>query len=495
MSHYRCNVCRVFEYDSERGDSVTNIKPGTLPLDFPDDWRCPICHSKKTHLEKLEETKHFKRSVHTITCPVCGAKTEITIANPELSDVGGYLGDWRRGSDEIENSMEIIHKISANGESVIEPMRSRKSNILWDDILILGAQLKKIPLNHNAFVSTKTIIGPKALKPLIIETPIIITHMSFGALSKEMKLALAKGSSGAKTAIGSGEGGILKEEFENSYKYIFEYVPNGYSVTDDNLKKVDAVEIKIGQSAKPGMGGEIPAEKVTAEIANIRGFPQGTDIISPANYEDIKTGDDLKRKVDWLREKSGGKPIGIKLAAGNIEGDLEVAVYACPDFITVDGRPGATGAAKKIIKDATSVPTIYALYRARKYLDFVGAADISLIITGGLRISSDFAKAIAIGADAVAIGTSALMSAACQQYRLCDTGKCPVGVTTQSAELRKRLKVDISAKKVENFLQVSTEELKEFSRLTGNNDVHEMSVLDLCTTSSEISENTNIPHV
>ena len=220
------------------------------------------------------------------------------------------------------------------------------------------------------------------------------------------------------------------------------------------------------------MGGRLPAEKVTAEIAAMRGYPEGSDILSPAAFEDILNRDDLKEKVRWLREKSGGRPIGVKIAAGDIEEDLEVILYAEPDYITIDGRPGATAAALKYIKAATSVPTIFALYRARKYLDEHGAKDVSLVITGGLRVSSDFAKALALGADAVAIGTAALMACACQQYRLCHTGLCPVGVTTQKPELRRRLQPDISARQLEHFLRVSTDELRDFARLTGNDDVH-----------------------
>ncbi len=170
-------------------------------------------------------------------------------------------------------------------------------------------------------------------------------------------------------------------------------------------------------------------------------------------------------------------------------------VYAEPDFITIDGRPGATGAALKYIKASTSVPTLFALYRARKYLDENNIRDVSLVITGGLRVSSDFAKALCLGADAIAVGTAALMACACQQYRICDTGNCPVGVTTQKPELRERLKSDISAKRLENFLRVSTEELRDFARLTGNDDVHALSIRNICTTNSEISNHTEIPHV
>ncbi|SES90653.1 Glutamate synthase domain-containing protein 2 [Methanococcoides vulcani] len=496
MTEYRCNVCGAFEYDDTRGDSNTGIKPGTKPEDFPDDWRCPICGADKNHQMPVEKEEIEEiTSQEIVTCPKCGQKSKITVSEFEKVDISGYLGEWRRTSDITEPYMEDIHKISVTGESILEPMRTTQDVISWNDILVKGAQLAKMPLNEDEAVNTTTVIGPKAKHPLVIETPVFITHMSYGALSSEIKQALAMGSAAVKTAMCSGEGGILKESMEKAHKYIFEYVPNRYSVTEENLKKVDAIEIKIGQSAKPGMGGHLPAEKVTKELADIRGFPEGTDIVSPAHFDDIRNKDDLKAKVDWLRETSGGKPIGIKMAAGNIEADLEVAVYAGADFITIDGRPGATAAALKFVKNTTSIPTIFALYRARKFLDEKDIKDISLIITGGLRVSSDLAKALALGADAIAIGTAALMACACQQYRLCDTGKCPVGVTTQDPELRSRLKIDISAKKLENFLRVSTEELENFARLTGNDDVHKLSINDLCTTNSEISDHTEIEHV
>jgi glutamate synthase domain-containing protein 2 len=492
---YRCNICNVFEYDVSRGNSVTDIKPGTNPEDFPAGWACPICGADKSHIVPVKEEVQETKEEEIITCEKCGSKTKITLAHFEKSDLERYLGEWQREADDFESSMASVHRISVTEEPMVQPMRTQKIAISWDDILIRGAQLAKLPLNKTDPVNTQTVIGPNAKLPLTIETPIYITHMSFGALSKEIKIALSKGSAAVKTAMCSGEGGILKESKENAHKYIFEYVPNKYSVTDENLQSVDAIEIKIGQSAKPGMGGHLPAEKVTDEIAKIRGFPPGTDIVSPSHFDDIRTKDDLKKKVDWLRDKSKGRPIGIKLAAGNIEADIEVAIYAKPDFITIDGRPGATAAAPQFVKDATSIPTIFALYRARKFLDRKGISDISLVITGGLRISSDFAKAMAMGADAIAIGSAALMACACQQYRMCDTGKCPVGVTTQDPELRKRLNIDLSAKKLENYLKISTEELKDFARLTGNADVHNLCINDICTINSEISNHTEIMHV
>jgi glutamate synthase domain-containing protein 2/rubredoxin len=488
---YLCDVCKVFEYDDARGYSPSNIHPGTDPKDFPEDWECPICASDSTHLQPMVEERIEEV---TFLCPHCG-KTSSMVTKVEGGESELYLGEWRRGSDDLEVHMADIHSMADTNEYIMEPMRTTLPVISWDDILIKGAQLARIPLNDEVEVNTRTVIGPRTMKPMVIDTPILVTHMSFGALSREVKLAIAKGTAMVGTAMGSGEGGILEDALASSHRYIFEYVPNRYSVTEENLRRVDAIEIKVGQSTKPGMGAHLPAEKVTAEIARIRGTNEGSDVISPASFEDIRSPEDLRAKLDWLRRRSEGRPIGIKLAAGNIEEDLAVALQARPDFVTIDGRPGATAASPKFIKQATSMPTIFALHRARKFLDEMGADDVSLIITGGLRVSKDFAKALAMGADAVAIGTAALMACACQQYRLCDTGKCPVGVTTQDEGPRSRLWPDISAKRLANFLNVSTRELRDFARLTGNDDVHGLGVSDLCTVNSEISSHTDIEHV
>ena len=470
MSQYTCGVCG-YVYDEEA--------EGAAFSDLPDDWSCPICDAEKAEFEAEE-------SAPETPSPEPGEKTEETAE---------YLAAWKRTADEVEPYMADIHRMAETGASISEPMRTRLKLFSWDEILIKGAQLAKIPLDEDAPVDTRTVIGPRAKQPLVIETPVYVTHMSFGALSKEAKLSLARGSAAAYTAMCSGEGGILPESMASAYRYIFEYVPNKYSATDENLRQADAIEIKIGQSAKPGVGGHLPGNKVTDEIAAIRGFPAGADIISPAHFDDINNRDDLKAKVAWLREKSAGRPIGIKLAAGNIEADLEVALYAEPDFITLDGREGGTGSAPKFIKDASSVPTPFALHRARKWLDAKQAAGVSLLITGGFRISADMAKALALGADAVAIGTAAMIAIGCQQYRICNTGKCPVGITTHDPELRARLSVDKSAERLANFIQASTGELAEFARMTGNDDVHALSIEDLCTTNSEISGHTAIEHV
>ena len=469
MAVYKCSVCDT-EYDEE--------KEGVTWDQVSDDWACDVCESGKPLFRPVVDGPSSSDSPAAVASPAAG-QSEV----------------FEKMFDDFETYMADIHAIAESGESIIEPMRTRKPTFSWDDILIKGVQLAKIPLNQDHPVSIQTTIGPGAKQPLVIESPIYITHMSFGALSKEAKLALAKGSAAVKTAMCSGEGGILPDSHQSSYKYIFEYVPNKYSASEENLKQVDAIEIKFGQSAKPGMGGHLPGNKVTKEIAEIRGFKEGTDIISPAHFDDIKTKEELKKKVQWLRKTSEGRPIGIKFAAGHIEEDLEVALFAGPDFITIDGRAGATGASPKFVKAAASIPTMFALHRARKFLDAKGAEKVSLVITGGLRISADFAKALALGADAIAIGTTALMAIGCRQYRICNTGKCPTGIATQDPSLRSRFDIEASAKRLENFLRVSNEELKDFARLTGNDDVQKLSVIDLCTTNSEISGHTEIEHV
>ena len=468
FSVYECKLCSYI-YDEQ--------KEGTAWEDLDDDWRCPVCGSRK------DAFKIIKTS----------APKEPTAEPPKI-EIEDYLAEWQRLDDDIEKHMVDIHTMAVSGKTIIEPMRTRIPTFSWNELLFKGTQLTKLPLNKSQPVSTRTIIGPYASVPMVIESPVIVSHMSFGALSKEAKLSLSKGSAQIRTAMSSGEGGIIPESLDAAHKFIFEYVPNKYSTTDEYLSKVDAIEIKIGQSAKPGMGGHLPGHKVTKEIARVRGFREGRDIISPSHFPDIRDKDDLKSTVDDLRSRSGGKPIGIKLAAGHIEEDIDIALEAGADFITIDGRAGGTGAAPKVVKNVASIPTIFALARARKHLDSRGS-NASLIITGGLRVPSDFAKAIAMGADAVAIGTAAMMALGCQQYRICNTGKCPVGIATQDPALRARLNVDKSAARVANFFRTTNDELKDFARLTGNDDVHKLSTNDLCTTNSEISNHTVINHV
>ena len=465
---YVCSICG-YVYDEEKEGRPFS------ELDI-----CPICKQPADRFKPLEEP------------PANNAAIEASDVKSGDKGAPDYDPAYVR-NDSTARYMDEIHQMSVSGESLHAAMGTLLPMPKWEDILLLGAQLYPAPLNDSEEVSVRTVIGPKAKKPMVLESPIYVSHMSFGALSKEAKTALAMGSASVKTAMCSGEGGILPEEKQAAYKYIFEYIPNKYSVTDENLRNSDAIEIKIGQGTKPGMGGHLPGEKVTPEIAAVRGKNVGEDIQSPSKFAEVNSREDLKKMVDMLRERSEGRPIGIKLAAGNIEADLEYCLYAEPDFVTIDGRGGATGSSPFFLREATSVPTIYALSRARRYLDKVNS-DVSLVITGGLRVSSDFAKALAMGADAVAVASGALIALGCQQYRICGSGNCPVGIATQNPELRARLNVEAGAKRVANYLRVSTEEIKTFARISGVDDIHSLSLKNLVTIDSEISSYTGIAH-
>ena len=458
-------------------------------------YKCRVCGAI------YDEEKEGKPLSELECCPVCKQPVSCFQAVPDEGredSVKSYSGELDYDSATARRDpdcryMAQIHEMAVTGRTIGEAMCTKLPMPGWDDILMLGAQLNPPPLNDGDPVETTTVIGKNAKKPMVLESPVYISHMSFGALSREIKIALAQGSAMAKTAMCSGEGGILPEEKEAAYKYIFEYIPNKYSVTSENLQNSDAIEIKIGQGTKPGMGGHLPGEKVTAEIAEIRGKKQGEDIQSPSKFPELNSKEDLRDMVELLRDLSGGRPIGIKIAAGNIERDLEYCVFAGADFVTIDGRGGATGSSPLFLRESTSVPTIYALARARKYLDAV-QSDIALVITGGLRVSSDFAKALAMGADAVAIASAGLIAAACQQYRICGSGNCPVGVATQDQELRGRLKTSAAAQRVANFLNVSRKELEMFARITGNHSVHDLSMHNLVTLDRDIAEYTGIRH-
>ena len=460
MAIYQCSICGAIFDEEKEGRKLAELT------------ECPVCKQPISKFERIDGYEH----------PEAAVKPEGSLA---------YDPQYER-QDKDSRFMKEIHEMAVSGKSLDSSMGTRMPLPSWDNILLLGAQLNPPPLLDHDPVETRTVIGKHARKPMVLESPIYISHMSFGALSREAKIALSRGSAMAKTAMCSGEGGILPEEKAVAYQYIFEYIPNKYSVTDDNLRSADAIEIKIGQGTKPGMGGHLPGGKVTAEIAALRGKKLGEDIQSPSRFPEICSKEDLKAMVAMLRERSNGRPIGIKIAAGHIEQDLEHCIYAEPDFITIDGRGGATGSSPLLLRESTSVPTIYALSRARKYLDAM-QSDISLVITGGLRVSSDFAKALAMGADAVAIASAALIAAACQQYRICGTGYCPMGIATQKPELRARLDEDKAAQRVANFLNVSLKEIKTFARITGHTSVHDLSVTDLVTLDRDIATYTDIP--
>jgi len=391
-------------------------------------------------------------------------------------------------------NQDWVKKIQDRTKKV--PTASRRSNkwgkVSFEDLVFIPAQLAKRPVDYfQEKISSKIIIGKNSKKPIELETPIIIGAMSFGALSREAKIALAKASTLAGTVENTGEGGVLPEEREFSEKLIIQYSTGRFGITEEILKKADAIEIKIGQGAKPGQGGLLPAGKVTEEIAKIRNVPLGKDIHSPAYHLDIENMEDLKKKINWLRELTGGVPIIIKLAAGDIENDVKLAIKANPDIIAINGLEGGTGAAPEVMLDEVGLPTTVALVKAREVLDKLGAKQ-ELWIGGGLNKGGDFAKCLALGADAVFVATSLLVAMGCNRCGLCYLGNCNFGITTQNPELRKRLNIEEASKKVANYIKNCTEEIKMIAGACGESNIRNLNKGHLKALSSEIAKITKV---
>jgi glutamate synthase domain-containing protein 2/nitrite reductase/ring-hydroxylating ferredoxin subunit len=378
-------------------------------------------------------------------------------------------------------------KVSAMGVPLTDLPR-------WDDIQIVTAQLASKPLLDDAEVATDLTVGPNAKKPLSLNIPVIVSDMSFGALSQEAKISLAKGAELAGTGICSGEGGMLPEEQENNSRYFYELASAKFGWDISKVKNVQAFHFKGGQGAKTGTGGHLPGDKVSAKIAEVRGLNPGEAAISPSTFPDLNTPGDFKAIADEVRKASGGIPVGFKLSAQHIEKDIDFALEASADYIILDGRGGGTGAAPEIFKNNISVPTIPALARARKHLDSSGAGNITLFITGGLRTESDFIKALALGADGIAISNSALQAIGCLGMRACNTNNCPVGIATQKENLRSRLIVDSSANQLKNFLEATIELMKVLARACGHDHLSKFNIGDLTTFDHDMYRLAGIPY-
>jgi glutamate synthase domain-containing protein 2 len=364
----------------------------------------------------------------------------------------------------------------------------------WEDIQLLTAQLYKVPLLDDAPVGTQVVIGPNAKKPLVLERPLFVSDMSFGALSEEAKISLAKGAELAGTGICSGEGGMLPEEQAANSRYFYELASARFGYSMDKIQKCQAFHFKGGQGAKTGTGGHLPGSKVQGKIAEVRGLPEGESAISPSRFPDWENLEDYRKFAEEVREATGGIPIGVKLSAQHIERDIEAALEIGVDYIILDGRGGGTGAAPLIFRDNISVPTIPALARARHYLDQQGRSDVSLVITGGLRLPADFIKALAMGADAIAVSNSALQAIGCLGMRACHTNNCPVGIATQKPELRARLKIEKGAQQLNNFFQASTELMQVMARACGHDHLNQFSQDDLTTWKRDMAYLTGVKY-
>ena len=417
--------------------------------------------------------------------------------NPQPFNRESYLGlyaDTSHGTEEEPNNGLIaqyakdgLKKTGHHGK--VEAMGVPRDELpKWDDVQLLTAQLHKAPLLDQDGVGTDVIIGPNAQKPLRLKIPLFVSDMSFGALSEPAKVALARGAELAGTGICSGEGGMLPEEQAANSRYFYELASARFGFSWDKLNDVQAFHFKGGQGAKTGTGGHLPGNKVKGKIAEVRGLQPGQDAISPPRFPDWTEPSQIKEFADEVRDRTGGIPIGYKLSAQHIEKDIDAALEIGVDYIILDGRGGGTGAAPIIFRDNISVPTIPALARARRHLDALGRRDVTLVITGGLRKPADFIKAMALGADAIAVSNSAMQAIGCIAMRACHTNNCPVGIASQKPHLVSRLIVEKSARQLANFFEASVELMQVMARACGHDHLSKFNADDLTTWKREMSD-------
>ncbi|MDW3219834.1 MAG: glutamate synthase-related protein [Acidimicrobiales bacterium] len=430
-----------------------------------------------------------------------------TKEHPQPYDRDAYQGAYQDPhGDPAEPHVGLIRQLANEGLDYLGhhgPVTSmgvsREELPRWDDIQFVTAQLARKPQLDEVPVATDVVIGPNADSPLRLDIPLFVSDMSFGALSEEAKVALARGAELAGTGICSGEGGMLPEERDANSRYFYELASGKFGWSLDKVRPengggVQAFHFKLGQGAKTGTGGHLPGIKVQGKIAEVRGLEPGEDAISPSTFEDLDCEDDYRRLADEVREASGGVPIGVKLSAQHIEDDIDAALRVGVDYVILDGRGGGTGAAPVVFRDHISVPTIPALARARRHLDARGRQDITLVITGGLRTHTDFAKALALGADAVAVSNAAMQAIGCIGMRACSTNNCPVGIATQKPELRARLPVDEAADRLHRFFAASVELMGVLARACGHTHLDEFCRDDLTTFDREMAHLTGIAY-
>jgi glutamate synthase domain-containing protein 2/nitrite reductase/ring-hydroxylating ferredoxin subunit len=420
--------------------------------------------------------------------------------HPQPFDRSAYLGQYAdthpENTEPYANyikglAQHGLKKVGHHGPSAAMGV-DRNTLPKWENIQFLPAQLARRPLLDEENVNTQVVIGQKAKRPLVLDMPVFVSDMSFGSLSREAKIALALGAEMSGTGICSGEGGMLPEEQEANSRYFYELASGKFGFSWDKLKKVQAFHFKGGQGAKTGTGGHLPGHKVTREIAGVRGLKEGETAISPAAFPDLFSAEDFRNVAEKVREVTGGIPVGFKIAASHIEADIDFALKVGVDYIILDGRGGGTGSAPTVLRNNINVPTIPALARARKHLDKVGAKDVTLIITGGLRIAEDFAKAMMLGADAIAVANSAIQAIGCLGMRACNTNNCPVGIATQKENLRSRLIIEASARQLFNFFSATNDLIKVITRSCGYNDVSKFRQDDLSTYDYDIHKLTGI---
>jgi methylamine---glutamate N-methyltransferase subunit C len=413
---------------------------------------------------------------------------------------------------------EVIEDIQTKAETGLYRIRGYgtlrpRHWATFDDLTFLPCSLTRIPLEgYREKCSTTTVLGTRfARRPITLDIPVMITGMSWGALSYNAKVALARGAASVGSSNTTGDGGMLKAERENSKTLIYEVLPSRYGINIHDMLQADAIELTIGQGAKPGTGGMLLGSKVSDVISKQRDLPVGVDQRSPARHPDFLGPDDMIIKIEELREATDWQvPIFVKMGATRVFDDVKLAAKAGADVIVVDGMEGGTAASPAILQEHTGIPTLAAVCEARAALEDCRLyGDVQLIIAGGIRDGVDAAKAMALGADAVYIGTAALIALNCNKslyvgdYHTlgtepgychhCHTGRCPVGITTQDPELMQRLDIDQGAERVGNLLRVMTQEIQMLARACGKADIHHLEPEDMAALSLEASAICRIP--
>ena len=425
-----------------------------------------------------------------------------TAAHPQPFDRDAYQGTYQdpHGTPD-EPHVNLIRSLATDGLSKVGhhgpasamgvPQRSLP---MWDDLQMVVGQLHRLPLLDEEPVGTELVVGPSARKPLRLEIPLFVSDMSFGALSEEAKVALATGAERAGTGICSGEGGMLPEEQAANSRYFYELASARFGFSWDKVQRTQAFHFKGGQGAKTGTGGHLPGNKVKGKIAEVRGLPEGQSAISPARFPEWTEVGQFRDFAAEVRERTGGIPVGFKLSAQHIEKDLDAALEVGVDYVILDGRGGGTGAAPLIFRDNISIPTIPALARARRHLDRSQAAGVTLIITGGMRTPADFTKALALGADGIAVSNAALQAIGCLGMRACHTNNCPVGIATQQAHLHRRLPVDEAADRLARFFGAAVDLMSVLARAAGHRHLRSLSIEDLTTFKRDMAQLTGVAY-